>query len=119
MGPTNVVSLLATANHFQAQEVIDQCVVTMLNSIDVNTVVIYYRAAKLYLMETSVLKAALQWLEVNLFTVYPSSEKLLKQCTPDVMNDVVSSPNLVCTDEWSIYLVLCQWYEMFRSFLNN
>lgn len=73
-----------------------------------NTVLSYFKIADLYNLKIAKL-AAKQWLEVNLLE-YETDSKFLKAVSPEIMANVLSSPDLVvCYREESIYCLLRNW----------
>ncbi|KYN04449.1 Protein germ cell-less [Cyphomyrmex costatus] len=87
--PKEVVDILATSTLFQLQGLIDECVDIMIPTVKA---------------------AAKRWLEVNLLIYgwrYPS---FLKKISPDLMTELVTSPDLVVLQtEFCIYMMLRLW----------
>lgn len=109
--PDNVISILGTAALFQMQELIDQCNEAMLQTIEQNTVIPYYNASETYGL-LNLKKNALQWLELNLILSSAKEDyTFLRNISPELMRDLVSSPNLVIygTDTFT-YIMLRRWY---------
>lgn len=108
--PKDVVSILATSTLFQLQGLIDECVDIMIETTNSETVVSYYNAAVSYGVPT-VKAAAKRWLEVNLLGYGWRHPSFLKEITPDVMTELVASPDLVVLQtEFCIYMMLRLWY---------
>lgn len=107
--PKEVVSILATSTLFQLQGLIDECVDIMIETTNSETVVSYYNAAVSYGVPT-VKAAAKRWLEVNLLGYGWRHPSFLKEITPDVMTELVASPDLVVLQtEFCIYMMLRLW----------
>ncbi|XP_020753653.2 germ cell-less protein-like 1 [Odocoileus virginianus] len=105
--PLQVLGVLATACLFQVEDLIQQCDTTMEETINVKTVCSFYGAAETYGLH-SVKTGCFEWLLHNLMT-HPSVE-LYKELSIDLMNMVISSPNLfVMQKEIDIYTTLKQW----------
>ncbi|KYQ52306.1 Protein germ cell-less [Trachymyrmex zeteki] len=107
--PKEVVSILATSTLFQLQGLIDECVDIMIETTNSETVVSYYNAAVSYGVPT-VKAAAKRWLEVNLLGYGWRHPSFLKEISPDLMTELVSSPDLVVLQtEFCIYMMLRLW----------
>lgn len=101
-----VTPILAAANLFQLEGLIDQCLAIMHETVNVKTVVSYYQTSIRYGV-TTVKKACLSWLKVNLLSHMPEHPDRLREITPDLMADLVSSPELfVMQTEFSVYVLL-------------
>lgn len=108
--PKEVVSILATSTLFQLQGLIDECVDIMIETTNSETVVSYYNAAVSYGVPT-VKAAAKRWLEVNLLGYGWRHPSFLKEISPDLMTELVASPDLVVLQtEFCIYMMLRLWY---------
>ncbi|XP_012054385.1 PREDICTED: protein germ cell-less [Atta cephalotes] len=107
--PKEVVSILATSTLFQLQGLIDECVDIMIETTNSETVVSYYNAAVSYGVPT-VKAAAKRWLEVNLLSYGWRHPSFLKEISPDLMTELVTSPDLVVLQtEFCIYMMLRLW----------
>ncbi|XP_024886625.1 protein germ cell-less-like [Temnothorax curvispinosus] len=107
--PKDVVSILATSTLFQLQGLIDECVDIMVETTNSETVVSYYNAAVSYGVPT-VKAAAKRWLEVNLLGYGWRHPSFLKEISPDLMTELVASPDLVVLQtEFCIYMMLRLW----------
>ncbi|XP_012538133.1 protein germ cell-less [Monomorium pharaonis] len=107
--PKDVVSILATSTLFQLQGLIDECVDIMIETTNSETVVSYYNAAVSYGVP-GVKAAAKRWLEVNLLGYGWRHPSFLKEITPDVMTELVASPDLVVLQtEFCVYMMLRLW----------
>ncbi|KAG5315799.1 GCL protein, partial [Acromyrmex insinuator] len=107
--PKEVVSILATSTLFQLQGLIDECVDIMIETTNSETVVSYYNAAVSYGVPT-VKAAAKRWLEVNLLGYGWRHPSFLKEISPDLMTELVTSPDLVVLQtEFCIYMMLRLW----------
>ncbi|OXU32077.1 hypothetical protein TSAR_004851 [Trichomalopsis sarcophagae] len=107
--PKNVISILATATLFQLQGLIDECTEIMAETTNIKTVVPYYDAAVSYGVP-KVKNTCKKWLEFNLMGygwLYPS---FLKEISPELMAELVSSSDLVVMQtEFCIYMMLRVW----------
>lgn len=107
--PKNVISILATSTLFQLQGLIDQCTEIMIETTNIKTVVPYYNAAVSYGVPT-VKTAAKRWLEVNLLGYGSRYPGFLKEITPELMVELIKSPELVAIQtEFCIYMMLRVW----------
>ena len=107
--PKDVIPILATATLFQLQGLIDQCTETMVETTNIRTVVPYYDAAVSYGVPI-VKKAAKRWLEVNLLGYAWRYPTFLKEVKPDLMVELIASPELVAMQtEFCIYMMLRAW----------
>ncbi|KAL6440528.1 hypothetical protein ACFW04_003204 [Cataglyphis niger] len=107
--PKEVISILATSVLFQLQGLIDECADIMIETTNSETVVPYYNAAVSYGVPT-VKAAAKRWLEVNLLNYGWQHPPFLKEIAPDLMAELVASPDLVVLQtEFCIYLMLRIW----------
>lgn len=103
----NVISILAIASLFLMQGLIDKCARTMIATIGKNNVISYYNASTAYGLP-EVKRNTMQWLELNL--VIKSEDSLLRNISPELMKDVVSSQNLLVYNyEYSVYSMLRKW----------
>ncbi|KAL0114461.1 hypothetical protein PUN28_011610 [Cardiocondyla obscurior] len=107
--PKEVISILATSTLFQLQGLIDECVDIMNETTNSETVVSYYNAAVSYGVPT-VKATAKRWLEVNLLGYGWRQPSFLKEISPDLMAELVVSPDLVVLQtEFCIYMMLRLW----------
>lgn len=107
--PKDVIPILATSTMFQLQGLIDQCTEIMVETTNIKTVVPYYNAAVSYGVPT-VKKAAKRWLEVNLLGYGWRFPTFLRELTPEIMVELVESPDLVTWQtEFCIYMMLREW----------
>ncbi|KAH0945205.1 hypothetical protein HN011_010739 [Eciton burchellii] len=107
--PKEAISILATATLFQLQELIDECANIMIETMNSETVISYYNAAVSYGI-ANVKAAAKRWLEVNLLDYGWTHLSFLKQITPELMADLVTSPDLIVLQtEFCIYMLLRIW----------
>lgn len=105
----NVVSILATASFLQIQDIINKCVVFMKKTIYAGIAITYHKAATFYDID-ELLNATKQWLVANLVNLSYKNYKLLKDMTPKIMTDILSSSDLVvCHHEFDIYDMLRDW----------
>lgn len=108
--PKEVISILATAALFQLEELIDECASVMIETMNSETVVSYYNAAVSYGLP-EVKKTAKRWLEMNLLNYGWTHPLFLKQIAPELMAELVASPDLVVLQtEFCIYMLLRIWY---------
>lgn len=104
-----MISTLATATLFQLQSLIDQCTEIMSETTNNKTVVSYYNAAISYGVP-KVKNSCKRWLEVNLMPYGWHHPAFLKEISPDLMVELVDSPNLVVMQtEFCIYMMLRVW----------
>lgn len=81
----------------------------MKEEIDRETVIAYYKAARFYGLEDLV-NPTKQWLVTNLLAYEYANFSLLKDMTPEIMSDILSSPDLVVFQyEFHIYDLLRDW----------
>ncbi|XP_066582998.1 protein germ cell-less isoform X2 [Prorops nasuta] len=107
--PKDVISILATSTLFQLQGLIDQCSDIMIETTNIKTVVPYYNAAASYGVP-AVKAAAKKWLEVNLLGYGWLHPSFLREITPDLMTDLIASPDLVAMQtEFCVYMMLRVW----------
>lgn len=109
----NVIEILATASLFQLESLISICEEFMKNTVNVKTAICYYKAAKTYVVSNA-MQAVEQWLHVNLVYCcavdHKNQSDFLKSITPGMMEELLSSPNLVVhLNEWYIYFMLRKW----------
>lgn len=87
----------------------------MIQTTNIKTVVSYYNAAVSYGVPT-VKAAAKRWLEVNLLAYGYLHPTFLKEITPDLMTELIASPDLVAMQtEFCIYTMLRVWYVKKRT----
>lgn len=107
--PKCVISVLATATHFQLDGLIERCAEVMTETVNAETSIQYYDAACEYGVQ-SVKSAAFNWLLVNLLSFYSRHSKWLRQISVDLMTSLVKSADLfVVQTEFSLYMVLRCW----------
>jgi len=107
--PAEVIPILAAANLFQLEGLIDQCVIIMEETINVKTVVRYYETALRYGV-SAIKKSCLSWLKVNLLSHMPEHPDRLRDIPPELMAHLVESPELfVMQTEFSVYVLLRLW----------
>lgn len=107
--PKDVIPILATSTLFQLQGLIDQCTDIMVETTNIKTVVPYYNAAVSYGVPV-VKTAAKRWLEVNLLGHGWLHPTFLKEITPDLMAELIASPDLIAMQtEFCIYMMLRVW----------
>lgn len=105
----HVVSILATAAMFQIDGIIDRCGEVMIENLNVDRVIEYYEAAIFYGC-SSVQRASIEWLEINLLSLYSTNLQLLRDINIELMLLLVSSPSLyVIQTEFSLYTMLRTW----------
>ncbi|XP_072918147.1 germ cell-less protein-like 1 [Hemitrygon akajei] len=105
--PSRVVTILAAACMLQLDSLIQQCGETMKETISSKTVCGFYAAAETYGLD-SVMQKCLEWLLNNLMT--HQSVELLKELSIDLMEKLVSSPDLfVMQVEMDVYTALKKW----------
>lgn len=108
--PQNVVSILATARLFQLEEIIKRCIEIMGENINSETVICYRNAELSYGISNNIKTATKRWLETNLMTWQKENHALLKQITPELMTELISSPSLLILEsEYHIYSLLKLW----------
>lgn len=107
--PKDVIPILATATLFQLQGLIDQCTEIMAETTNLKTVVPYHNAAVSYGVP-KVKNACKRWLEVNLMGHGWNHPAFLKEISPELMAELVASPDLVAMQtEFCIYMMLRLW----------
>ncbi|XP_066105477.1 germ cell-less protein-like 2 [Saccopteryx bilineata] len=105
--PLQVPGVLAAACLLQVEDLLYQCDKNMKETINEKTVCGYYAAAETYGLE-SVKTRCFEWLLHNLMT-HPSVE-LFKELSIDLMNQLVSSSNLlVMQKEIDVYTTVKKW----------
>ncbi|XP_002720136.2 germ cell-less protein-like 2 [Oryctolagus cuniculus] len=105
--PLQIPGVLAVAYLLQLEDLIQQCDETMKETISAKTVCRYYAAAETYGLD-SVKQTCFEWLLHNLMT-QPSVE-LYKEIDIELMNLLISSPNLlVMQKEMDVYTTLKEW----------
>ncbi|XP_037948047.1 protein germ cell-less isoform X2 [Teleopsis dalmanni] len=117
----NVVGILATATLFHLESIIEKCSEVMLESINAKSAVEYYDIGCAYGC-LNAKKAAFDWLEKNMLSVYPKHFKLLRSISINLMTELVSSPDLYAMQtEFSIYTLLRTWayLRLHPHFLNQ
>lgn len=107
--PAQVVPVLGAAILFQLDLLIQQCCDIMKESINIQTVTLYYDTAIQYGLE-SIRKDCFEWLLGNLVSYVPEHPKKLREVSASLMVKLISSPNLfVIQTEFSIYILLKMW----------
>ncbi|XP_059942497.1 germ cell-less protein-like 1 [Mesoplodon densirostris] len=105
--PGRVVAMLATASMLQLDEVIQQCVEVMKETVSAQTVCSYYYSAESYGLLT-IRTMCLQWLLDNMMT--QCSEGLLREVNLDLMKEVIASSELLVMGvEMDVYTMLKKW----------
>ena len=81
----------------------------MAETTNIKTVVPYFNAAVSYGVP-KVKNTCKRWLEVNLMGYGQQHPSFLKEINPDLMAELVNSPNLVVMQtEFCIYIMLRTW----------
>jgi len=107
--PAEVIPVLACATLLQLDGLIQQCVVIMEETVNVETVVKYWEAASQYGC-MGLRGACVDWLSINLLYHLPDHPARLRELPPALMAELVSSPNLfVMQTEFSVYVLLRLW----------
>jgi len=107
--PGDVIPVLAAASLFQLEGVINQCLVIMDETVNVETVVRYWEACQQYGC-AQMSKVCVDWLTVNLLSNMPDHPARLREISPALMSDLVSSAHLfVMQTEFSVYVLLRLW----------
>ena len=107
--PADVLNVLAAASLFQLDGLISQCQVIMDETINVETVVRYWEGCQQYGC-VKLTKTCVDWLNVNLLSHLPDHPARLREVSPALMSDLVSSPDLfVMQTECSVYVLLRLW----------
>lgn len=76
--PASVVGVLAAATLFQLDDLIDQCLSVMTETISPLTATSYYEAATQYGLQR-IKHVAIEWFLINLMTYYPTHTERLSQ----------------------------------------
>ena len=104
--PGDVIPVLAAATLFQLEGLISQCLVIMDETVNVETVVRYWEACQQY-GATQVAGVCVDWLAVNLLSHLPDHPARLREISPELMSQLVSSAHLfVMQTEFSVYVLL-------------
>ena len=99
----------AAASLFQLEGLISQCLVIMDETVNVETVVRYWEAASQYGC-SEVAAVCVDWLTVNLLSHLPDHPARLREISPGLMSELVSSAHLfVMQTEFSVYVLLRLW----------
>ena len=107
--PADVLNVLAAASLFQLEGLISQCQVIMDETINVETVVRYWEGCQQYGC-VKLTKNCVEWLNVNLLSHLPDHPARLREVSPGLMSQLVSSPDLfVMQTEFSVYVLLRLW----------
>lgn len=104
----NVISIVATATHFLLEEIIQKCEKFMSDTMNIKTVMLYYEAAELYCLK-DVKADAKKWLELGFFIEAYENYNILKQISPEMMYEIVTSPDFVVWNEFELYKMLKNW----------
>jgi len=103
----DVINVMVAAQLLKITRLIQLCTDVMMSSIKVNTVGLYHKiAAEYQISELS--KECFSWLELKLVP-FLSNEIYLGHISKDLMLQVLSSPRLFVTDEFSLLKILCYW----------
>ncbi|GBM72142.1 Protein germ cell-less [Araneus ventricosus] len=113
--PLEAVAVLACATLLQLDDLIQQSVEVMKESINIETILLYYEASELYgLIEVK--NSTLDWLNRNMLFCMNASPEHLRQVSCDLMSELISSPKLVVVQtEFSLYLLLKNWVFLKES----
>ena len=104
-----MIPVLAAASLFQLEGLISQCLVIMDETVNVETVVRYWEAASQYGC-SEVAAVCVDWLTVNLLSHLPDHPARLREISPGLMSELVSSAHLfVMQTEFSVYVLLRLW----------
>jgi len=107
--PGDVIPVLAAATLFQLEGLISQCLVIMDETVNVETVVRYWEACQQY-GANQVAGVCVDWLAVNLLSHLPDHPARLREISPELMSQLVSSAHLfVMQTEFSVYVLLRLW----------
>jgi len=107
--PSEVIPVLAAATLFQLEGLIDQCLVIMEETVNVQTVVRYWEACVQYGCMKMVTNCQ-DWLAVNLLSHLPDHPARLREIPAPLMSELVISPHLfVMQTEFSVYVLLRLW----------
>ncbi|XP_050997748.1 germ cell-less protein-like 1 [Acomys russatus] len=105
--PCRVVATLAAASMLQLDEVIRQCEVIMMTSVNAETVCTYYYSAEIYGL-LSIRYMCRQWLLDNLM-IWQNDEILL-EINLDLMKELIASSDLLVVEvEMDVYTTLKKW----------
>lgn len=109
METKNVISILATATFFELQEYVNLCFEFIKETININTVISYYKASVFY--NIPVVKAeTMKWLEINLIDFILRYPPFLKDISIELMTDLILSTHLMTMQtEFSVYMFLRKW----------
>lgn len=113
LSPIGIVSTLATATMFQLDGLIEKCTEVMLETINSQTSLAYYKAACNY-GDRKLEQVCFKWFLVNLMTYYFTPPfNHLKVIPTDLMEKLIAHPDLfVMQTEYSIYVMLKCWMYM-------
>lgn len=107
--PCNIVAVLAAANLFQCEGLIDQCAEVMLQTISPLTAVDYYNASHQYNLK-EVRQKTLKFFNINLINYFQEHADRLRHISEELMGELVHSKDLcVVQMEFSLYLMLRHW----------
>ncbi|KAG8189166.1 hypothetical protein JTE90_018458 [Oedothorax gibbosus] len=107
--PSEAVSILASATLLQLDDIIQQSIEVMKDSINIDTVLSFHEAAELYGLN-QIKCITMDWLHKNTVLRLSASPAHLQQVSCTLMAELISSPNLVVVQtEFSLYLLLKQW----------
>ncbi|GFT50732.1 germ cell-less protein-like 2 [Nephila pilipes] len=106
--PLEAVSILASATLLQLDDLIQQSIEVMKESINIDTVLLYHEAAELYGL-VDIKNDTLDWLYKNMDSISKSSLHL-QQISCDLMTELISSHKLVVVQtEYTLYALLRSW----------
>lgn len=116
---SEAVSILATATLLQLDDVINQSVATMIESINLNTAVAFLEGGQQYGLK-SVYDLAFDWLCRNTMTMVYDSPNVLQQISSQLMVELISSPKFVVVQtEFTLYMMLKVWLFLQKNPLWN
>ncbi|GFR01035.1 germ cell-less protein-like 1, partial [Trichonephila clavata] len=114
--PLEAVSILASATLLQLDDLILQSIEVMKESINIDTVLLYYEAAELYGL-ADIKNNALDWLYKNMDSISKSAVHL-QQISCDLMAELISSHKLVVVQtEYTLYSLLRSWVFLKENFI--
>lgn len=105
--PSMVVQVLAAATLFSLEGLIQQCVSVITETISARTVYVYHTASVMY-GQVKLTDICRSWIQNNVMLC--QDIELLRDLDPDLMAEVISSPDLVVMQvEMDIYTMLKKW----------
>lgn len=114
--PLEAVSILASATLLQLDDLILQSIEVMKESINIDTVLLYYEAAELYGL-ADIKNDALDWLYKNMDPISKSALHL-QQISCELMAELISSHKLVVVQtEYTLYSLLRSWVFLKENFI--